>query len=530
MRGIKGVLPILLWQMGSICWAVPKTSEQSAEGIRASVAMEIKSQIGLDIRTEFSKLQKELIAQIKTELSTEVSKIKDEVTVKLDANEAQTKTLKNELEKTLQAVDDLEVRIKTGQKTTSELLQETNQNLVDQFYAMKSSVTEEVGQFKVELQQSKSHLDNFKSSTLGEITKTLSEHTEQLYKSIDANQHDLILKVQLMQVSLNKRVADYHNFALREFNQRELTIGRKIEDQFIDMTKDLNLSLTKHQGAVAKVFDSKVDQQRKTLEDSESSLLGRVNSTMIEAIDRMSNHLSGSSNQLGILMKENENNINNTLHSQVEEIQKYIMPTMKQFTDTLTSEMINVKQVIENQFNDSLDQVSEIQISITDVKSDTQKLVSDFTATSTDNIGKFRTIENKLESAVVRLNKSMSNEFYSQQLKLTSEIKDNSQVTNTNINANQALMKNLIDNTVVKSINDALDVMKGQFEDIDSKLTNIEDEEEDVIPTITEAVQNIVKDGVREVRKDIEFSISTPIKGKLDTIQTMVEKLGKNGA
>ena len=77
-----------------------------------------------------------------------------------------------------------------------------------------------------------------------------------------------------MQTALNKRLAEYQHFAMSEFSQRELTIGRKMNDQFVEMTKDLNLSLTKHQGAVANIFDSKVNSQRKNLEDSESNLLG----------------------------------------------------------------------------------------------------------------------------------------------------------------------------------------------------------------------------------------------------------------
>ena len=109
--------------------------------------MEIQSQISNDIRNEFSRLQKELIAQIKTELSTEVGKIKDEVSIKLDANDQQTKNLKNEVEKTLQAVDDLDIRIKSGQKTINEQLGETSKNLGDQFFAMKKSVTDEVAEF-----------------------------------------------------------------------------------------------------------------------------------------------------------------------------------------------------------------------------------------------------------------------------------------------------------------------------------------------------------------------------------------------
>ena len=72
----------------------------------------------------------------------------------------------------------------------------------------------------------------------------------------------------------------------------------------------------------------------------------KVNSTMFESMDRISLHLTTNTDKVGRLLKNSETNINNTLFAQVEEIQKYIMPTMKQFTDTLASEMGNVKQVI----------------------------------------------------------------------------------------------------------------------------------------------------------------------------------------
>jgi len=525
---LKGILALGLGSL-AIGYAAPKAEDQNLQGLRASLAMEIQSQISNDIRNEFSRLQKELIAQIKTELSTEVGKIKDEVSIKLDANDQQTKNLKNEVEKTLQAVDDLDIRIKSGQKTINEQLGETSKNLGDQFFAMKKSVTDEVAEFKVELQQSKSHLDNFKSSTLTSITTALSEHTETLYKSIDSNQVQLITRINTMQTALNKRLAEYQHFAMSEFSQRELTIGRKMNDQFVEMTKDLNLSLTKHQRAVANIFDSKVNSQRKNLEDSESNLLTKVNSTMFESMDRISLHLTTNTDKVGRLLKNSETNINNTLFAQVEEIQKYIMPTMKQFTDTLASEMGNVKQVIENQFEDSLEATSELKSSIDDVKADTQKTVLDFTIANQDTTSKFKGLENQMEQTLVRLNKSMNNEIYSLQTVMIDEMKELRKMSgDVNHNNNQAL-KALFDNSVVKSVNDAIDTMRGHFQDIDSKLTNIENEKEDVLPNLQEAMQNIVKNGVDDVKNNIKFSIETPIKGKLDTIQTMVERLGKSG-
>lgn len=520
MKLRRALLPLA--QLLTIAAAVPK----SDEGIRASVAMEIQQQISNDIRNEFIKLQKELLTSIRSELANEVGKIKEEVNVKLDSTANQSKALKADLEKTLLAMDDLDIRIKTGQKVASDLMTSTTQNLVDQYYNMKTSVTEDLGSFKVELQQSKSHLENLKTSVLSEMASTLSAHTDQLYKSIDANQNELISKVNLMQVSLNKRVADYHKFALGEFNQRELTIGRKMKDQFNEMTQDLNLSLTKHQGSIEKTFDSKVDMQRAELEASEASLLGRVNSTMQESLDRMESHLNSNANKVSLILKDNENNINRTLSNQVEEIEKYIRPAMQQFTGALTQEMTNVKEVIENQFDASLEVISDIQIGTNEAKSDVAKLVTDATVNTQDTAQKFKTLENQLDAMVVRLNKSMNNEFYNQQIKLLQEFKTASTNTNTAISQNNASLKTLIDSSIVKSVGDALDVMKGQFEDIETKLSNIEDEEEDLIPRITDVVQNIVNDGVGVMKKNIEISVSTPLIGRLDTLQKTVGKIG----
>lgn len=78
-------------------------------------------------------------------------------------------------------------------------------------------------------------------------------------------------------------------------------------------------------------------------------------------------------------------------------------------------------------------------------------------------------------------------------------------------------------------INSALDEMTQTFGDIESKLSNIEDEKEDLLPTITEALQNVVNSGVDDMKTALTFSVSTPLKGKLDTIQTMVEALGASG-
>merc|ERR1712226_1297143 len=145
--------------------------------------MEIQAQISNDIRSEFSKLQKELIAQIKTELSTEVSKIKDEVSLKLDANEENMKNLGNSVESTTQDIQDLDIRLAQISKSVNTHLTETNKNLVDNFYQLKNSVTEDLSSFKVEIQQSKSHLENFKSSTESALNTALGEHTQQIYSS-----------------------------------------------------------------------------------------------------------------------------------------------------------------------------------------------------------------------------------------------------------------------------------------------------------------------------------------------------------
>ena len=111
------------------------------------MAMEIQQQISNDIRNEFTKLQKELLTSIRSELANEVGKIKEEVNVKLDSTASQSKALKADLEKTLLAMDDLDIRIKTGQKVASDLMTSTTQNLVDQYYNMKTSVTEDLGSF-----------------------------------------------------------------------------------------------------------------------------------------------------------------------------------------------------------------------------------------------------------------------------------------------------------------------------------------------------------------------------------------------
>ena len=67
---------------------------------------------------------------------------------------------------------------------------------------------------------------------------------------------------------------------------------------------------------------------------------------MQESLDRMESHLNSNANKVGLILKDNENNINRTLSNQVEEIEKYIRPAMQQFTGALTQEMTNVKEVM----------------------------------------------------------------------------------------------------------------------------------------------------------------------------------------
>lgn len=174
--------------------------------MKADFVLQIQSQISQDIRREFSKLQKELIAQIKTELKDEIAGVKDEVAIKLENNEANMKTLGNNIQSASLKIEDFDIRLRAIQSSINDNLATTNKNLVDNFDQMKRSVTEDMSGFKIELQQSKSHLENFKSSTESSLQSTLNEHTNQIYSTLDKLKTEMTNKVNAMQVTIATRI------------------------------------------------------------------------------------------------------------------------------------------------------------------------------------------------------------------------------------------------------------------------------------------------------------------------------------
>ena len=213
-----------------------------------------------------------MISQIKIELTSEVKKIQREVANKLDTNSDQVKRLSNTLDSTVQAVGDLDIKVTNINKQITNNMQKTNSDLVEQFYTLKNSITEDVSGFKIQLQQSNSHLDNFKVQTNDAVSSTLSAHTTSMYTSFDKIQEELISKVNKMQVALNKRLSQYNQFAMSEFETKELTLTRKMADNFEQLAKDLDISLQGHQDKVARVFDDKLGISRKQTDDNNSLL------------------------------------------------------------------------------------------------------------------------------------------------------------------------------------------------------------------------------------------------------------------
>merc|ERR1712226_845738 len=306
--------------------------------------------------------------------------------------------------------------------------------------------------------------------------------------------------------------------------------GRKIKEQFRDMTTDLKLSLVEHQSAVGKVFDNKITQQSKVLGDTENSLIVKINSTLVDNTERMAQHLNANADITNKLLKETESNVNHTLSQTVDEIQKYLMPTVSQFTDTLSSEMSNVKNFIENEFTESLESTSDLKSVLDDIRGDSNKVVKDLATQQQDTLSKYKALENSLELNVVKLNKSMHQDFYSHRTLMLEELAGLRKNIVTQTNSNHEQVKTMFDNSVVKNINDALDSMKMTFDDIESKLANIEDEKEDLMPNISDAMQNIMKDGVDDLKNSMDYSVTTPLKGQLETIQTLLTKMGSSKA
>jgi len=138
-------------------------------------------------------------------------------------------------------------------------------------------------------------------------------------------------------------------------------------------------------------------------------------------------------------------------------------------------------------------------------------------------------LENNIDTNVVKLNKTINLDFYTHKSAMIDELNSLRTTLLDVANTNQQQTKDMFDKSILTRINSALDEMTQIFGDIESKLSNIEDEKEDLLPTITEALQNVVTSGVDDMKTALTFSVSTPLKGKLDTIQTMVEALGASG-
>lgn len=215
--------------------------------------------------------------------------------------------------------------------------------------------------------------------------------------------------------------------------------------------------------------------------------------------------------------------MNETLSHQGDETTSYVEHALGRFRDDVTTEVTHIKVLVEDSFTNNEEALRDVKNVAEEAKMEANRGVNEVQKTLEIMMAGHKAIGNSLAISVTKLNRSITDRVWTLRRDVTDEIRKSQGIVSRGQTANQDSTRAMFDNSVAKVVKSSNDAVNEHFAEIQDKLTTMEDEREDLVPVITEAMQTIVRDGVDAIRTDMTVTIMAPIKGQYATLETMIE-------
>jgi len=508
-------------------------------GHKAITMLDIKTHLQPVIKSEFHQLATQLVSQFKQVMSTEVDKIRSELDLK---NEQQTQTMNQILtkqENLVQQNTDLSITFENLQKTANANLQATTESLTSGFFETKTEVGQQMALFKSELQQNKVHLDNYASKLNSEQSQQLAEHTNKMYEQQDKLRKETISSINIMHQTLTQRISQISSRNLKEFKSREIILKRAIGEEFSAVTAKLENTLIVHKRDLNTKFLEKVDDNKKILSEDNVIMLQTINATLHNNLVEVQRMQEASDIDVRKQLREQSANINETLSGQAELSKKYVEHTIGGFRDDIQSIVVSLQTNFEDSntksprpFMASDEAIpSEGLVGLQSIAEETKlqstRANKEIQKTLEMMLNGHKQLTNKLEVSVSKLNRSMTDRAWTERREMIDQLRKSQDIVMRGLNTNHEGVKMMFETSVAKTIREGAKSNIQSFEEIMQKLTNIEDEREDMIPQLTDAVQNIGRTVAEDVKSEVMLTKAS-LAGKLTTIESSVQACVRN--
>merc|ERR1712061_671321 len=134
----------------------------------------------------------------------------------------------------------------------------------------------------------------------------------------------------------------------------------------------------------------------------------------------------------------------------------------------------------------------------------------------------FKMLQNKIDIGVSKLNRSMTDRAWTERRELIDQMRKSQDIVTRAQNNNHDNTKVMFESSVSKTVKDAMKNQAQNFEEIMRKLTTMEDDKEDQIPQISDAMQNIIRDTSDDLKNEMAIN-KADLQGAMTTISSSVQ-------